>query len=78
MINRRPAHLDNDDEYHIILIPRQSKNNTNNDVSQVFVYVPIGSTVAVQWEDRGPWTHGTIVGRAITITTTSHITYKLQ
>ena len=25
--------------------------------------IPIGSTVAVQWEDRGPWTHGTVIGK---------------
>ena len=24
--------------------------------------IPIGSTVAVQREDRGPWTNGTIIG----------------
>ena len=41
----------------------QSKTDTNNDASQVFVSIPIGSTVAVQWEDGGLWTHGTIVGR---------------
>ena len=23
----------------------------------------IGSTVVVQWEDGGPWTHSTVVGR---------------
>ena len=28
--------------------------------SKSFVSLPIGSTVAVQWEDRGLWTHGTI------------------
>ena len=25
--------------------------------------IPIGSTGAVQQEDRGPWTHGTIIGK---------------
>ena len=35
----------------------------NNDASQVFASIPIGSTVAVQWEDGGLWTHGTIVGK---------------
>ena len=35
----------------------------NNDTSQLFVSIPIGSTVAVQWEDGGLWTHGTIVGK---------------
>ena len=37
---------------------------TNNDVSQIFVSIPIGSTVVVQWEDEGSWTHGTIVGKS--------------
>ena len=43
---------------------RQGKNDTNNDTSQEFMPIPIGSTVAVRWEDRGPWTHGTIVGKS--------------
>ena len=42
---------------------RQGKNDPNNDTSQVFVSIPIGSTVAVQQEDGGPWTHGTIGGK---------------
>ena len=25
--------------------------------------LPIGSTVVVQWEDGGPWIHGTIIGK---------------
>ena len=29
----------------------------------MFLSIPIRSTVAVQWEDRGPWTHGTIIGK---------------
>ena len=41
----------------------QARQKTlNNDTSQVFASIPIGSTVAVQWEDGGSWTHGTIVG----------------
>ena len=27
-----------------------------------FASIPIGSTVVVQWVDRGLWTHGTTVG----------------
>ena len=42
---------------------RQGKNDRSNDTSQVFVSIPIGSTVAVQWEDGELWTHGTIVGQ---------------
>ena len=78
VIDRKPVNVDNDDDHHIKLIHRQSKNDTKNDASQVFVSIPIGLTVAVQWEDGGLWTHGKILGRVITITTTGHITYKLQ
>ena len=63
MIDRRPVSVDNDDKHHTKLMCRQSKNDTNNDASHVFAFIPIGSTVAVQQEDGGPWTHGTIVGR---------------
>ena len=63
VIYRKPVIADNDNEHHIKLVHGQSKNDTNNDASQVFVSIPIGSTVVVQWEDGGPWTHGTIVGR---------------
>ena len=30
---------------------------------QSFTSIPIGSTLAVQQEDDGPWTHGTTVGK---------------
>ena len=63
VLDRKPASVDNDDEHHKILMYRQGKNDPNNDTSQAFVSIPIGSTVAVQWEDGGPWTHGTIVGK---------------
>ena len=60
IINRLLIGFDNDEEHHTALIDRQSKNNTGKDTSKNLVYLPIGSTVAVQREDRGPWTHGTI------------------
>ena len=50
---------DYDDEHHSRLLERQHKNN--NDTSQIFASIPIGSAVAVQWEDGGLWTHGTVV-----------------
>ena len=46
----------------IKLIHRQGKNHTNNDASQVFASIPIGSTVVVQREDGGPSTHGMTIG----------------
>ena len=63
VIDRKPIGGDNDDEHHSKVIHRQHKNDTNNDASPVFASIPIGSTVVVQWEDGGPWTHGMIVGK---------------
>ena len=61
VVDRKPVSIDNDDEHHKKLMHRQGKNDTNNDASQVFVSIPIRKTVAVQWEDGGLWTYGTIV-----------------
>ena len=58
VIDRKPVSIDNNDEHHIKLMHRQSKNNSNNDASQVFASIPIGSTVVIQWEDGGLKTHG--------------------
>ena len=60
VLDRKPIGRDYDDEHHSRLIDRQHKNN--NDASPIFVSVPIGSAIGVQWEDSGLWTHGTIVG----------------
>ena len=46
-IDRKQIGGDND-EYHSKLVHRQHINDTNNDTSQVFASIPIGSTVAVQ------------------------------
>ena len=62
VLDRKTVSVDNDDEHHKKLMNWQGKNNPNDDTSQVFISIPIGSTVAVQWEDGEPWTHGTIVG----------------
>ena len=63
VIDRKPIGGDSDDEHHSKLVHRQHKNNINNGASPVFVSIPIGSTVAVQQEIGGLWTHGTIVGK---------------
>ena len=47
VIDRKPISVDNDDKYHKKLVHMQSKNDTNNDASQVFVSIPIGSTIAI-------------------------------
>ena len=61
--DRKPLSVDNDGEHHKKLMHRQGKNDPNNDTSQVFVSIPIVSTVVVQWEDGKLWTHHTIVGK---------------
>ena len=61
IIDRKPIAQDNNDEHHSKLVHMQQKNDTNNDASSVFASIPIGSTVTVQQEDGGLWTHGTIV-----------------
>ena len=63
VVDRKPVCVDNDDKHHKKLTHRQGKNDTNSDASQIFVSIPIESTVAVQWEDEGPWTQGMIVGK---------------
>ena len=60
IIDRLPINTDSDDKHHTVLVYRQYRNEQGIDTSKNFVSLPIGSTVAVQWEDRGPWTHGTI------------------
>ena len=60
IINRLLIGFDNDEEHHTALIYRKSKKNTGKHTSKNLVYLPIGSTLAVQSEDGGLWTHVTI------------------
>ena len=48
VIDRKRVIVDNNDEHQTKLVYRQGKNDTNNDASQVFASIPIGSTVVVQ------------------------------
>ena len=59
-INRLLINTDSDDEHHTVLVNRHHRNEQDIDTSKNFVSLPIGSTVVVQGEDRGLWTHGTI------------------
>ena len=59
VLDHKPVRQDYDDNHHSKLVDRQYKND--NDTSPVFSHIPIGSAVAVQQEDGGLWTHGTIV-----------------
>ena len=63
VINRPPGGRDNDKEHYQVLIKGQRKDYKNKSTPQKLCFIPIGSTVEVQQEDRGPWTHGTIVGK---------------
>ena len=59
VIDCKPIQQDCDYDHHSILVDRQGKNDNNT--SPGFSNIPIGSAVAVQHEDGGPWTHRTIV-----------------
>ena len=63
IINRPLVGIGNDEEHHKVMIIRQTKKDKDKDSSKNFVFIPIGSTVMVQQEDGGPWTHGTIEGK---------------
>ena len=63
LIDRKPISMDNDDEHNKNLMHRQGKNGWHKDTSKIFTSIPMGSTVAVQWEDGGLSTHGTIIGK---------------
>ena len=39
------------------------QDDKNKGTPKNYVSIPIGSTVAVQWEEGGSWTHGTIEGK---------------
>ena len=63
IINRLPINSDNDDEQYKALFNRQAKNDKKYDTTRNYHLFSMGSTVAVQQEDGGLWTHGTVVGR---------------
>ena len=46
-----------------MLVTRQTRNDKNYVTSRNYDSFSIGSTVAVQWEDDGPQTQGSVVGR---------------
>ena len=60
VLDHKPIGRDCDDDHHNKLVDRQHKND--NDALPVFLYIPIGSAVAVQQEDGRLWTHGIVVG----------------
>ena len=62
-VNRPPINPSNDDEHYEALVNRQTRNDKIYDTSRRYASFSLGSTVVVQWEDGGPCTHGTVVGR---------------
>ena len=54
--------IGNDDEHHKVIIKRQTKM-TKTKILPKILCLPIGSTVVVQHEDWGLWSHGTIEGK---------------
>ena len=61
VVDHKPIGQDCNDDHHSKLVDRQGKND--QDTSPLFSNIPIGSTVAVQYEDGGPWIHGTVVDK---------------
>ena len=63
IINRPPVVRDNDEESNEALMRRQTKDDKNQRTPRKYVSITIGPIVVVQWEDGGPWTHGTVEGK---------------
>ena len=59
-INREPININNDDVQYRAFKAHQSKYITDSDTHKESPSFLIGSTVAIQCEDEGPWTHGVI------------------
>ena len=62
-LNRPPINTNNDDDHYKTLVEIQSKAGKNYDTLRNYNLIPIGSTVVDQSEDKGPWTHGTVMGK---------------
>ena len=63
IISRLSICLNNDEEHYEVPVNRQTKNYKNQGTPRNYVSILTGSTVAVQHEDRGLQTHGTIEGK---------------
>ena len=49
-----------EDHYNVLRVC-QNKSFKNIDTLKETITIPTGSMVAIQCEDGGPWTHGTII-----------------
>ena len=63
IINKPPINSNGNDEHFEALVKGQPENDKNHDTSIIMLLFCKGSTIVVQWEAGGPWTHGTVVGR---------------
>ena len=63
VISMPPVNTDIDDEHHKTLVQRQVNAYKNYDTVRNSNSVPVGSTVAVEREDGGLWTHGATVDK---------------
>ena len=66
------------DEHYEALVSTQTKIDKNNDTFRNYASFLIGSTVAVQHEDGGMWTHGTVLEREDHNYNKKHIWYESQ
>ena len=57
-----PMLCNNDEINCTVFTNRQHTSNKETDINADIFLLPSGSTVAVQWKDRGPWMHGMIMG----------------
>ena len=65
IMNRLLINSKNNDEHYEALVTCQTRNDKSYDTAWSYDSFSIGSTVGVQWEDGGPWTYGTVVGRGV-------------
>ena len=63
IINRPLIKSSNDGYHYEEWLKRQMKNDKSHDASRNYASIPIGCVVVVQWEEDGPWTHGTVEGK---------------
>ena len=76
ILNIPPVIADNDDEHWETLVQRQLKADKNCDTLRNYNYIPVGTSIAVQREDGGPWAHGTIVDKGNKAIMTDYTEYE--
>ena len=62
-INRPPMGIDKDEEHYEVLIKRQTEDDKNQGTPRNYISIPRATTVVVQHDDGGLWTHGTVEGK---------------